>query len=284
MTDGVQLKEDVLEIKARLEKVEAHLKNKMNELAYKEKQWEEMDRTAEELKKNDNVIVKFNISGKNFQTRLETLLNTKDTLFYKMIISKEVDFHKEIFFDRNPKYFGIILDFLRTKNINLKRYKGQKLQYLRMEADYFEISEINALFSNKATEVEFESFEFNGAYISGGIQVGTNKVEDLTDSSGMKGICANCNGWIIIELNGEFDINGLSIMGHRGNPNYWSPENGAGATIYVSTDKTNWQPVSTIPSGYGSFIKQVTFSASRVRYIKFQFTSYLGIGYLKIHT
>jgi hypothetical protein len=74
----------------------------------------------------------------------------------------------------------------------------------------------------------------------------------------------------------------MDIGGYAGNTSLWSSENGAYASIKVSTDKLNWTQVGTIPSGYGSAIKTVTFGTVSALFIKFEYTSYLGIGYLKL--
>jgi hypothetical protein len=281
--DGLKLKEELYALKDRLDKVEVNLRSQIAELTTKEKKLNVLDEIAERKKKTENLIIKFNICGKKFMTKVATLLSTKDTLFYKMIISGEVNLHEEIFFDRSPKYFSFILDFLRTKKINLKRFKKKELENLHREADYFEISDLLDLIGDASTEIEFVSYEMNMPYTVSGTPVGTNKIEDINDSSRMKGICASSPGWIIIQLNTEWSIKGMDIGGYAGNPSLWSSENGAYASIKVSTDKLNWTQVGTIPSGYGSAIKTVTFGAVSALYIKFEYTSYLGIGYLKLN-
>jgi hypothetical protein len=281
--DGVTLKNDIYTMKDRLDKVEADLKFQVSELIMKEELWNKLDSTAEQIKTNEDAPITFNICGKKFTTRKSTLLNTKDTLFYRMIISRDVNIKEDIFFDRSPKYFGIILDFLRTKKISLKRFKTIELDAVKREAEYFEINEIIDLIGGGPLEIELSSFEFSGPYMSSGILVGTNKIEDLSDISMMKGICAVSPGWIIIELNGEWEINGLEVGGYKGNTSYWGADNGTGASIKVSTDKVTWSTVGTIPSSFGVTPKTVTFSSVSAKYIKFDYTSYLGIGYLRVN-
>jgi hypothetical protein len=282
--DGLKLKEDIYKIKDRLDKVEEDLRLQIAELTIKERKWNNLDEIAENKKKNENVNVKFNICGKKFQTKVATLLNTKDTLFYKIIISNEVDLNEELFFDRSPKFFGYILDFLRTKKINLKRFNKNEKEDLKREAQYFEIGELLTLIGEGPSEPEFISHEINAVYLYSGTIVGTNKVEDLSDPTMMKGICANTPGSILIELNSEWNINGIEIGGYRGNASAWSCDNGAYASIKVSTDKSIWTQVGTIPTGFGTSIKTVSFSFCQARYLKFEYTSYLGIGYLKVKT
>lgn len=279
--DGLQLKEDIIKIKQRLDNVETELKTQIADLAVKEEIWKEMDSKADGIRKTHDDIVKFNVCGKKFATKMETLLGIKDTLFYKMIISG-VNMSEELIFDRDPKWFNVVLDYLRKKTINYKRYDKKQLKQLRSEAVYFELTEILEYLEENAQEIHFVGYEFSGPYTSSNVIVGTNNIDDITDRTLMKGICANSPGWIIVELNKTHEINQLEVGGYAGNSSYWSCENGAYATIEVSEDKSNWSTVGTIPSGYGSAPKIITFMSKSARYIKFSYSSYVGIGYLNV--
>ena len=105
---------------------------------------------------------------------------------------------------------------------------------------------------------------------------------DIKDKSCTKGICANSPGWIVIELNQEWEFDTIMVGGWKGNSTLWYADNGAGAQILTSTDKTNWKSVGTIPYGYGNNIATVKLTKSSARYIKFNCNSYVGIGYLFI--
>ena len=72
----------------------------------------------------------------------------------------------------------------------------------------------------------------------------------------------------------------MEIAGFNADPKLWYPENGSGSKIYTSMDKEKWTLVGNIPSGYGKKIVKVKPKKSQARYIKFEGTSYLGIGYL----
>ena len=282
----MKLKEDFIEIKKRIDTVETNLSNQLESLKEKELKWKKMDGIADEIKLSSGTRrVTFNISGKLFTTTVNTLLNTKDTLFYKMLVENEVDIEQEIFFDRDPKLFSIILEYLRTKSFDKKKFGSSFLRSeLRNEAEYFEVNDILTEIGVGPKELEFIDFKYSGPYITSGITVGTNKVEDLNDISMKKGICCASPYWITIELNDEWDINGLDIGGYAGNTSYWSSDNGNGASIKVSTDNLTFQTVGTIPSGYGSAVKHVSFTSTRCRFIKFEYSSYLGLGYLKLNT
>jgi len=280
--DSNKLKDEVLGIKDRLELVESGLSSQMNELASLEEKWKKMDEEAVDLSKNNNSIVNLNISGKKFSTRLETLVSIKDTLFYKLVLSKKFDLSQEVFFDRSPKFFPIIIDYLRYKKINYKRFNNDELSEFYNEAVYFELTDIVETIGDRTKEIEFVKLEVNGMYMYSGNMVGSGKLEDLKDKSLTKGVCVSSPGWIIIELNNEWEIDEIEVGGYNGNKNTWACENGAGAKIETSVNKIEWTNVGTIPSGFGSSVKTVRLTRSTARYIRFNGTSYLGIGYLEI--
>ena len=130
--------------------------------------------------------------------------------------------------------------------------------------------------------IEFIKFEYNAPYIYDEINVGTNKVEDLIDRSLLKGIVAISPGWILIELNKEWEFEDIEIGGYNGNPNAFAPTNGGGANILTSNNKINWVTVGILPHNYGSFVTSVRITKSSAKYIKFVSNSYLGIGFLEI--
>ena len=43
------------------------------------------------------------------------------------------------FIDRNPYYFEVILDFLRTKTIKLSKFSDEELEELIAEAQFYQI-------------------------------------------------------------------------------------------------------------------------------------------------
>ena len=101
--------------------------------------------------------------------------------------------------------------------------------------------------------IDFVKFEQNAPYIYSGLPVGSNKVEDLKDRSLRLGIVSNTPGWIIVELNKEWEFEEIEIGGFNGNSNAFASTNGANSAILTSKDKSNWITVGTIPSNYGSY-------------------------------
>lgn len=85
-------------------------------------------------------IVNLNVGGKRFSTSRQTLSWIPDTFFTALLsgrISSQRDENGAIFIDRDPKLFGIILNYLRNKDIDLKHCD---IKALRHEAEYYNIS------------------------------------------------------------------------------------------------------------------------------------------------
>jgi len=133
------LKEDLNAIRANLETLTTEFVEKMHDLAVREEKWLKMDKEASQISVNITDIIKLNIGGDRFSTKAETLLKVKDTLFYKILISKKFNIQKEIFFDRFSTYFTYILDYLRYDRLNLKRFKKNELEELLIEVEYYEV-------------------------------------------------------------------------------------------------------------------------------------------------
>jgi len=277
------LKDELFSLKSKLENIEIELEAQMIGLESREEKWKKMDERVCNLKNTENnQTVTFNVGGKIFSTKMDTILSVKDTLLYKLITSDKFNLKKEIFFDRSPKMFYHILDFLRFKKINYKRFNKEELNELKIETEYYEIAEIYGYLHDQLKEIEFVRFESNGVYEYNNQTAGTNLVKDLNDRSLLKGICAKSPGWIVIELNSEWEFEELDIAGWNGNSSLWYNGNGSGASILTSIDKINWKSVGTIPSNYAGTIQTVKLAKSTGRYIKFNHSSYLGIGYLNI--
>jgi len=80
------------------------------------------------------------ISLFRFSTSRQTLTWIQDS-FFTALLSNRIDSHKDetgaLFIDRDPKLFSIILNYLRTKDIDLKNVD---IRTLRHEAEYYGIT------------------------------------------------------------------------------------------------------------------------------------------------
>ena len=135
-----QIKGDLTSLKDKLAAIEGQIEGQMVDLEQREEKWKKMDEQVEEFIKNQQDVIRLNVGGKKFVTRIETLVGIKDTLFYKIVVSKKFNLQDEIFFDRNPKIFPFIMHYLRNKSINYSNFNREQLEDLKLEADYFEVN------------------------------------------------------------------------------------------------------------------------------------------------
>lgn len=87
-------------------------------------------------------IVHLNVGGTRFSTSRQTLTWNQDTFFTSLLsgrISSQKDETGAIFVDRDPKLFSVILNFLRTKELQLRNLD---LSALRHEAEFYGISSL----------------------------------------------------------------------------------------------------------------------------------------------
>jgi len=138
----------------------------------------------------------------------------------------------------------------------------------------------------KSGVVKYVSYEFSGPYSASPYGIaGSNLIEHLnefTDRSLQRGICATSAGWINIELQDKIPISEIEVGGWNGNSSLWSVTNGSGATISTSNDKSSWLQVGTLPTNFGATIQKITLTKTEAKYIRFQHNSYLGLGFFRI--
>lgn len=85
-------------------------------------------------------ILHLNVGGKRFSTSRQTLLSIPDTFFTALLSGRIASLKDEkgcIFIDRDPNLFLVILNYLRTREIDIN---GIDLRILRHEAEYYNIS------------------------------------------------------------------------------------------------------------------------------------------------
>ena len=94
---------------------------------------------------NLSTVIKLNVGGKEFMTSLGTLMSDQNSMLAKMFSSDAVangrvpanKINGAFFIDSCPKYFGIILNFLRRRK--LEKSEKIDMEFLRNEAEYFGI-------------------------------------------------------------------------------------------------------------------------------------------------
>ena len=284
------IQKDLEIINQKVDELKSCLVNHTKDLDSRGIRWFQYDKKKETLLSEgnaDNTLVSINVGGKPFSFKLSTILNNPDNLLFNMLITDEWDYKEELYIDRSYTYFNYIATYLRNKNICLNNLKDEEAALILKEAEFYNLEPLINLLKNYTAQVTYVSFEFSGEYRSGTVLVGTNNVDDLNnfdDTSCTKGICTNYTGWIILELNRVVEFEEMEIGGCKHNTSYYAASNGSGATILTSLDKTDWVTVGTINSLYanGPYLHKLT--RSKAKYVKFQYSSYIGIGYCRIIT
>jgi hypothetical protein len=277
------LKDDLMGLKEKLELIEAEFETKLVEVERKNEKYLEVDTKLEELLAENDNLMSLNVGGKVFQTRLSTLLSIKDTLFYYVIakrVMNNVSVRDEIFIDKNFNNFDFFLDYLRTQKFSLSGYTKLQIDELGVEADYYGLTDIVNQITEIQKEVEFVSMEGTSAKYS---TAGTHNFKDLKTTDLNTGVCVQSPYTIIIEFNFEHEFDRVDVGGYNGNTSVWGVTNGASAKIWTSKDKTNWTDVGQLPTDFGNKVSTINVKKTSARFIKFQHTSYVGLGHLKIH-
>lgn len=82
-----------------------------------------------------------NVGGKRFEVSKDTLMSYEGSFFYSMLRSEQFlpDENGEYFIDRNPKFFSIILDYLRTGKLFAKDFSENSMEMLKEEFNFYQI-------------------------------------------------------------------------------------------------------------------------------------------------
>ncbi|KAJ5076450.1 potassium channel tetramerization domain-containing [Anaeramoeba ignava] len=125
---------------------------------------DEKPKNIEQENSNLNIKpIRINVGGKIFETLTTTLLKWKNSKFEEIIKNqKQFPIINDgiIFFDRNPKYFEIILDYLRTSKITIPtKFENKKgLEILIKESKYYSIHSLTQLLNEKLELFKRQSF------------------------------------------------------------------------------------------------------------------------------
>lgn len=283
MSSATSLKEELFNLKTRLETIEGQLTAQSKEIETREGKWANIEPNLTYIYNTQGERVKLNIGGEIFSTSVNTLLTIRDSFLARLVESNKIDIKEEIFIDRSPKFFPFILDYYRFKKIDFKKLTKADCQHLLIEAEYYFIDDIRSELEERLADPKFVKLETNANYIYKDVVAGTNKLEDLSDPDQNTGVCVASPGKIVVELNKEWEFNALEIGGFKGDNKIWYPDNGSGAKIFVSKDKNKWTEVGKIPSGFGNKVKNVKLKTEvSAKFVKFESNSYLGIGFLKL--
>lgn len=280
------------------------LKDKLNNLNTVITQVEEKEKIVQSLEtriekilndsSSENKRVILNIGGNRFETSLDIINKDPRSLMYLLYEEFKNDTYGgkqvELFFDRNAKYFETILTGMRfTPNkMNLTRWDKSDLQLIYDEITYYELSDLllyveDIMFPTKYKRMDFNVFKHNGTI------VGNNDHSYLLSNESSTGICTDKPGTITLDFANEFlasDILSIECKAYHGNKEFY-PGNGANALISISSDNVKWESIGYIPDKFINETAEVKVtipsSSMKVRHIKIQSGSYIGLSYFKVN-
>lgn len=252
-------------------------------------------------------IIKFNVSGEIFAIRKEVLMTLKDTMFYKIIISKKFDLTKEIYIDKNSKYFGYIMNYFRNyyflvnqSNINEKdiAFNNKKLienmlsdlyvselEEFKHEVEFYDLFDILNICELKFKRVKFINYEISSHFLNSKFEkVADYTVEAINNFDQNTGLCADKPGWITLELEFTTYINGLEINKFCGNPLYWKNDKTKMVDILVSEDNKMFKKVGNISINTSNQVNKLNFKKIKTKFIKIISSSSesIGISYVNV--
>jgi len=113
-------KEDYKEM---VSKIFEFLEKRASQLDEKEKRWEELEARVKEFVITLSQRIILNIGGTRFEISKKVLFSIEGSMFSAITTGTwKADSDGSYFIDRSPHLFPVILDYLRTGSINLKKF------------------------------------------------------------------------------------------------------------------------------------------------------------------
>lgn len=279
------------------------LKDKLNNLNTVITQVEEKEKIVQSLESriekilndslaNDKRVI-LNIGGNKFETSVDVITKDTRSVFFILYDELKNEFYGrqvELFFDRNSKYFETILTGMRftPSKMNLKYLDKSELQLIYDEITYYELSDLllyveDIMYPTKYKRIDFKIYKHDG------FNVGNNDHSYLLSNDSKTGICTDKPGSIILDFANEFnssEIVSIECKAYHGNKEFY-PGNGANALISISSDGVKWEQIGYIPDKFINEIAEVKISVPttqiKVRHIKIESGSYIGLSYFKVN-
>jgi hypothetical protein len=275
---GHLIKDDISLIKSKLEAIEHKLHEQVKEFEQREDIWDDLDKKVKTLLSAQKDIVRLNVGGTPFRINKEILLSIDGALFKTLL--EDFNPGDELFIDRPAKYFPMILDYLRHHTSNYKRLGKYQIELFHDEVEYYKLHDLNEELRDYRAEVKLISLEFSGEYRVSNALIGTNKLEDIMTKDQTGVVCAS-PGWIIVELDREWEVDEINVQGYLNTRN-WNSNNGCGSKVSTSVDKGAWTEVGTLPGNIQT-VQKVNLIKTKAKYLKIQHSGPLGIGYLYVY-
>lgn len=274
-------KSEIQLLKTKLENLSQDYELKLEKLDSEEQEIIKLrEMTDRILKRNPNQVMKLNFGGRVMKTYLNSLFSVDNCLFY-YLIDESTDLNEEIFFEKDPDVFEYILEFFRKKTLNIERIK--KKNY------YKEVLEMSVYFGcyNEMIKLKLLSpvnmNRLAGPLITDGniVLPYMNEKYEITSLNNIdlsKGVFTDRGGSISLQFNSEFVCNAVKIGGFS--HFLLNGFHGQGSIISASLDGLAWEKVGEVPKELGSTIKEVKIKKTRLKYLKIESQSFLGIGYI----
>lgn len=267
----------------KLKELKPEFEQRMKSIEDKSKEICDLDNLVKDfISTNGKSFVTIDVGGKQFKTTFKTLLSKKDNFFYVnayecLKLGNSVT--NSFFFDRKNDYFSLVLDYLRTGVLHFEGMKDINLKNFSDDLKFYGVWQAFAIVDKFLSKATIIGFTASPKYST----AGNYSIEKIDEPNNSEGICVQSPYEIIFELNYVHEITGLEIKGYTGNTSLWGSSNGENCPITVSTDKTKWDNVGSIPTGFGNEVKKLVFKESKqFKFIKFIHTGYLGISYLRL--
>eukprot|EP01103_Thecamoeba_quadrilineata_P000545 TRINITY_DN10474_c0_g1_i1.p1 TRINITY_DN10474_c0_g1~~TRINITY_DN10474_c0_g1_i1.p1 ORF type:complete len:341 (-),score=43.15 TRINITY_DN10474_c0_g1_i1:36-1025(-) len=127
---------------ATLNETKQALDQQWTSLAQEINRIKQFEMKLSQFRENQKEKIKINVGGTVFCTTRRTMLKEPGSMLAAMFsgnFSIEPDSDGEYFIDRSPKYFPIILEFLRDSTLDseISRYDSDDLDHLLKELDYY---------------------------------------------------------------------------------------------------------------------------------------------------
>ena len=284
------------EIKNKIYIIKQDIHDYFNEIEGRENRYKDpisKDKEKSDKKMNDIInqnkgIVKLNVGGEEYEVALTTLKSRRNTLFYKQILRGLIKANETVFYDRDSKYFPIILGFLRSGKISIKNLSEEEKEELLAEALFYETSYIVETLKNTQNNFfDFSEVKITKPFTFEGKIVGESFCTNLLNKKLDKGFICDKDGEIMIKFNKDIIAVEMKIAGYNGNNTAWFVGNGKGARIFTAMNATGncesvktWNYLTTIPDDFGHNITTISFQRQVFRFMKIQSTDYFGIGFL----
>lgn len=275
--------EDLSKLSENLQIISKEYASLLSDIDEKKKFFEENKILMEKLlNENQDKIITIQFGSKKAQTYLKNILVEESFFYYEAINNYKInsEVREYYYFDRSSDHMDTILNYFRTKKFYLKGYSYKELSELKNEVFYFGLWDIYRQIALTLSEIKLIGYKASPLHNS--CKSPDARILHILGNNG--GISVNTPYYITFEIELDVVIRSIDIHGFTLNPSLFAPTNGTNCKISISYDNIIFEEVGCIPSGFGNNIVKVEFKIQKkAKYIKFQHTGNLGIGYLKIN-